>query len=259
MSRAAREGVASEYKQRYQAPRDQNIHPPADLPYFLDVVKHTRPDLFREELRMTPYTFDSLVERLQDDPVFDNDSPNEQMSPEHQIAIACVRFGYHGNAAKVKRVAYWAGCSVGAVLNATRRVMKALLRREFMDETMAWPTEEEKELAKQWIEDHSIKKWRGGWCFTDGMLGILYARPFWYGPSYYDRKHTYSLNLQVCGLIYRDCIALTCSIDYLYAQFTYHRLRVWLHRIHSRLHRLDKDKTLSTPRRAIRGRGMGVG
>lgn len=161
------------------------------------MVKNTRPDLFREEFRMTPYTFDCLVERLQDDPVFDNNSENDQMSPEYQIAIACIRFGYNGNAAKVKRVAYWAGCSVGSVLNATRRVMTALLRREFMDETMQWPTEEEKEEAKKWIEAHSIKNWRGGWCFADGMLAIVYAKPFWYGPSYYDRKHTYSLNLQV--------------------------------------------------------------
>ncbi|VDC03502.1 unnamed protein product [Peniophora sp. CBMAI 1063] len=199
-SRTAREAIETMYEHRYEMPRDNNPRPPAHLDYFLDVVKDRRPDLFREELRVTPRSFDSLVERLEDDAVFANDSSNEQMPVEHQIGIFLYRTGYHGNAAKVQKVAWWSGYSVGTVLLATRRVMTAILRRDFLDENMRWPTEEEKEEAKQWVEDHSVKQWRDGYLFVDGTLVPLYAKPFWYGESYYDRKSHYSLNVQLVCL-----------------------------------------------------------
>ena len=58
-------------------------------------------------------------------------------------------------------------------------------------------TEDEKEDAKMWVEAHSCKAWRDGWCLVDGTLIPLYDRPHWYGESYFDRKCNYSLNFQV--------------------------------------------------------------
>ncbi|KAJ7584581.1 hypothetical protein C8J56DRAFT_789714 [Mycena floridula] len=60
------------------------------------------------------------------------------------------------------------------------------------------PTDKEKEEAKKWVEDHSCAGWCNGWCFVDGTLVPLYAKPNWYGESYFDRKCRYSLNIQVC-------------------------------------------------------------
>ena len=79
----------------------------------------------------------------------------------------------------------------------TRRVMTAVLRPDFLDDVIHFPTPEEKEEAKEWVENHSCKAWRGGWCMVDGTLVPLDERPFWYGESYFDRKQNYSLNIQV--------------------------------------------------------------
>lgn len=94
-------------------------------------------------------------------------------------------------------MAEWSGYSIGGILLATRRVMTALLRRDFLDETVCFPTAEEKEEAKQWVEDHSCRAWRDGFCLVDGTLVPLYERPYWFGESYFDRKSNYSLNIQV--------------------------------------------------------------
>jgi hypothetical protein len=79
----------------------------------------------------------------------------------------------------------------------TRRVMTAVLRPEFMKMAVRMPTIPEKEHAKQWVQRHSCKSWRDGWCFVDGTLVPLDERPNWYGESYFDRKCNYSLNIQV--------------------------------------------------------------
>jgi hypothetical protein len=163
----------------------------------LDVYKQDRPDLFRRELCISPNTFDSLLARIENCLVFANNSQNQQIPIDHQLAITLFRFGHFGNAASMSQVASWAGYSVGTVLLATRRIMTAILQPDFMNNAVTLPTAEEKEEAKQWIEDHSCKAWRNGWCMVDGTLVPLFDRPFWYGESYFDRKSNYSLNIQV--------------------------------------------------------------
>lgn len=123
------------------------------------------------------------------------------MPVKHQLAIALYRFGHYGNAASLDSIAKWAGYAKGTVLLATRRVMTAVLRPGFMQEAVRMPNVEEKEEAKQWVEDHSCHAWRDGWCLVDGTLVPLYERPFWYGESYFDRKCNYSLNIQVLLLV----------------------------------------------------------
>ncbi|GLB45344.1 putative retrotransposable element tf2 155 kda protein type 1-like [Lyophyllum shimeji] len=106
-------------------------------------------------------------------------------------------FGHFGNAAGLDKVARWSGYSKGTVSLATRRVMTAVLRRDFMNQAVRPPTPEEKERAKRWVERNSCKAWHDGWCMVDGTLVTLYDRPFWYRESYYDQKCNYSLNIQV--------------------------------------------------------------
>lgn len=198
MSRRVRKTIDEWHRNRYEVPRNQNHRPPGSLLHTLTVYKHHRPDHFRRDLRVTPATFDALHARIAPDPIFSNNSNNEQMPVDHQLAIALFRFGHSGNGASVARVAAWAGYSTGAVLHATKRVMIALLRRDVQREVFTFPTAEEKEEAKKWVESQSCKAWRGGWLMVDGTLIPLYARPYWYGESYFDRKSNYSLNFQVC-------------------------------------------------------------
>lgn len=210
IARTIRRLIDSWYEHRYEAPRDNYPHGPASLPHTLNVLKDRRPDLFRRDLRVTPTVFDALTERIQDDTTFTNDSQNEQIPVTHQLAITLFRFGHSGNAASQARVAEWSGYSVGTVVHSTRRVMNALLRRDVVDETVCFPTDEEKEEAKRWVEDHSCAEWRDGFCMVDGTLVPIYERPFWFGESYFDRKSNYSLNIQVCLFILSHHLLFSC-------------------------------------------------
>jgi hypothetical protein len=185
------------YTHRYEMPRDSFPRGPAFLRHVLGAMKDTRPDLFRQEVRVFPLTFDKLVAQIAKDPVFANDSTNGQMPVEDQLAIVLYRFGHSGNAAGLQKVANWAGVGKGTITLVTRRVMTAILRPDFMAEAVRMPTASEKEKAKAWVEAHSCKAWRNGWCMVDGTLVALFDRPFWFGESYFDRKCNYSLNIQV--------------------------------------------------------------
>lgn len=186
------------YEKRYTLPHRKNRQRgPAYLPYVLEVLKTKDPAKFRQELRVTPYTYDQLVARVRDDPIFHNESQNDQISVEHQVAIMLYRFGHSGNAAGLQKVANWSGYGKGTINLVTRRVLTALLRHEFVSEAIRFPTAEEKEKAKAWVEDHSCPAWRNGYLFVDGTLIPLYGRPYWYGESYFNRICNYSLNIQV--------------------------------------------------------------
>ncbi|KAJ7081705.1 hypothetical protein C8R44DRAFT_652929 [Mycena epipterygia] len=180
-------------------PRDTFPRGPAFLHHVLGPMKDTRPDLFQQEVRISPLTFDRLVNKIADDPVFANNSSNGQMPVEDQLAITLFRFGHSGNAAGLQKVANWAGVGKGTITLVTRRVMTAILRPDFMAEVVCMPTTSEKEKSKAWVQVHSCKAWRNGWRMVDGTLVVLFDRSFWFGESYFDRKCNYSLNIQVRG------------------------------------------------------------
>src|SRR5467141_4751535 len=90
----------------------------------------------------------------------------------------------------------------------TCQVMTAVLHPEFRKLAVHFPTPSEKEKAKDWVQAHSCKAWRRGWCFVDGTLFPLSNRPYWYGESYFDQKCNYSLNIQVfIYLLLLSCVA----------------------------------------------------
>lgn len=197
LTREVRAAIEERYRRRYENSRDSLPRGPAQLPHTLSVLKTQRPDLFRQQLRVWPSTFDRVVARIQNNSVFFNNSNNPQLPVETQLAIALYRFGHNGNAASLQDVANWAGVGKGTVLLCTRRVLAAVLERSFMDAAVRLPTRAEKRRAKRWVRKHSCRAWSGGWCLVDGTLIPLYSRPYWYGESYFDRKCNYSLNIQV--------------------------------------------------------------
>jgi hypothetical protein len=174
------------YKNRYEVPRDEMPRGPSYLHHVLTCLKNERGDHFREDLRVNPTTFDALISAIEADSIFTNNSNNSQMPIEEQLAITLYRFGHDGNAAGLQATANWAGVAKGTVTLVACRVMTALLRPEFMQSAVRWPTDQEKEDAKLWVEQHSCHAWRNGWCFVDGTLVPLANRPPWYGESYYD-------------------------------------------------------------------------
>lgn len=154
---------------------------------------------FRRNLRVLPSTFDGLVAAIEDHPVFENNSNRKQFPVEIQLAIALFRFGHDGNATSVESVAQWAGVSVGLVVKSTRRIMIAFLSMH--DTVVRWPSADEKEAAKEWVEAVSCEAWRGGFCMVDGTLIPLFEKPGHHGEAYFDRKSNYSMNVQVRKIV----------------------------------------------------------
>jgi hypothetical protein len=140
---------------------------------------------------------DRILRTIEHDPVFVG-RYHDQMPVAHQLGLVLYRLGHNGNAASLADVAVWAGVGKGTVLLVTRRVLKALTRRTVLLDALRWPTEEEIEEAKEWVERTSgCPEFREGWCMVDGTLVPLYSRPNWYGESYFDRKCNYSMSFQV--------------------------------------------------------------
>lgn len=187
------------YSQHYLSTRDRIEKDQAALHLLLHDWKHTRPEIFRSYLRVEPACFDALIETIREDPVFHNESNNEQMPVEEQVAIALYRFAHYGNAASQMKVALWAGVGYGTVDLVTRRVMTACCSDAFRNSAVRWGDHAAVEAAKQWVEEQSCPSWRDGWLMVDGTLVPLFQRPGLFGNVWFDRKSNYSLNVQVSG------------------------------------------------------------
>jgi hypothetical protein len=196
------ESLGGLYTRRYLEERGNIDKSDDHLQLLLTNWKVNRPEIFRSYLRITPQGFDDLVAILQDDPIFHNNSTNEQTPVDKQVAIALYRFGHHGNAASQMKVALWAGVGYGTVSLFTSRVMAATCSDRFRHSALRWPNEEAKKAAKNWVENASCPAWRNGWLMVDGTLVPLFMRPPFFGNTWFDRKSNYSLNVQVSLIIY---------------------------------------------------------
>jgi hypothetical protein len=74
----------------------------------------------------------------------------------------------------LERVRKWASTSKGLVKLAMCRVMTALLSPDFIKQAVQLPTDEKKVEAKIWVEKHSCRASRNGWCLVNGTLIPLY-------------------------------------------------------------------------------------
>jgi hypothetical protein len=138
-----------------------------------------------------------LLNKIINHAVFQNNSDNQQLLVEQQLAVTLYQFGHYGNAASQQKVGLWAGWGAGTVDLCTRQVMTAICDEAFRKTVMEWPDEDRKSKAKQWVEDHSCPAWQDGWCIVDGTLVPLFAHPVFYRNSWFDQKSNYSLNVQV--------------------------------------------------------------
>ena len=110
-------------------------------------------------------------------------------------------------------MALWEGVRYGTIDHVTKCVMVAVCREKFHRATLHWPDDEEKEAAKEWVEEDSCLAWRDGWLIVDGTLVPLYACPGFYVNTWYDRKSNYSMNVQVhpLSISQRSDTILFCS------------------------------------------------
>jgi hypothetical protein len=207
------DALAELYSQRYLNSRQPIAKSDTQLHLLLTEWKVSRPEIFRSYLRINPACFDDLVAVIQDDEVFQNNSNNPQMPVAEQLAIALFRFGHYGNATSTLKVALWAGVGYGTVHLVTSRVLKALCSEQFWRSALQWSSDEAKEAAKAWVEDHSCPAWRDGWLMVDGTLVPLFMRPAFFGNTWFDRKSNYSMNVQVSQILSLNFIShLLCGL-----------------------------------------------
>jgi len=83
--------------------------------------------------------FMSLLEKIQDDPVFLNNSTCPQAHPGWQLAVALMRLGTYGNGTSAVRTEATNHIGQGTAVLYTQQVIKALLNHK--NEYLAWPDE----------------------------------------------------------------------------------------------------------------------
>ncbi|KAJ7085305.1 hypothetical protein C8R44DRAFT_594675, partial [Mycena epipterygia] len=68
------------------------------------------------------------------------------------------------------------------------------------DVAIRYPTAEEKELTKEWVEAQTCPEWRDGWMMADGSKFPLFQRPGLHGDAWFDKNKDYSLDGQILAL-----------------------------------------------------------
>ncbi|KIK12923.1 hypothetical protein PISMIDRAFT_119986 [Pisolithus microcarpus 441] len=155
---------------------------------------------FHCKLCVDPDVFTSLVRKLENHPIFSNNSHNPQLPVSVQLAIFLNGVGHYGNGATTEDVAEWAGVSIGTVYNCYRQVMIALLQLHddvIHFDPMEPEDQQERDRVKQWVKSCSCPEWRGGFMCVNGSPFNLFQKPGWHGEGFYDRKSRYSLSAQV--------------------------------------------------------------
>ena len=168
------------------------------LDLYLSDFRSDHPNQFRKKLCISPVVFDRLVELIENNDIFHNNSNVPQLPVSTQLAIFLVHVGHYGNVSAPEYVAQWASITVGMVINVTYCCLVAFL--SLHDEAIIMPPEKEKERAKEYVEVATCPKWRNGFLLADGTKFTLFQKPGLHREAWFDKNKDYSVDCQVCGL-----------------------------------------------------------
>ena len=109
----------------------------------LNINRYKRSREFRRYARMSPFTFNLLVQKLETEPVFGNDSSNgeSQIPVERQLLTTLIRMGSYGNAASLAKIGDLCGMGKGTVDKICRRVITAIQTSNLRITHVRWPGE----------------------------------------------------------------------------------------------------------------------
>jgi hypothetical protein len=82
------------------------------------------------------------------------------------------------------------------VINATYRCLVVFLALH--DKVVMMPPEEEKERAKEYVEQVTCREWRNGFLLADGTKFPLFQKPRLHGEVFFNKNKNYSIDCQVC-------------------------------------------------------------
>eukprot|EP01035_Chromulina_nebulosa_P002733 gene2733-3722_t len=137
---------------------------------------------FRQMARMDQISFLRLLQKIEDHPVFHNQSLNVQELVWVQLAVALNRLGCYGNGASIGRVARFSGISNGSVWNYTKRVIEAILT--LTPDYVYWPdADKRRAIAARFYAKHGLSNCVG---IVDGTPVVFMQRPGVDGETFFD-------------------------------------------------------------------------
>ena len=127
--------------------------------------------------------------------MFYNDSNCSQFPVHLQLCIFLFCVSHYGNAASPEDTAQWAGVSVSGVEKCTDHVIIVLLSHH--DKVIHFPEADEKEDAKDYIEEQMCLEWCNGFLLADGTKFAFFQHPGLHGDVWFDKDGEYSINCQI--------------------------------------------------------------
>jgi len=138
----------------------------------------------RQTIRMNFNSFHQLLNRIEDHPIFHNESLCPQTSVEWQLACALNRLGNYGNGGSLGRQKIIWGVGKGTVCLFTSRVIIALLSLTGI--YLRWPDIQRRAIIS---ENLAAEGFEGCIGFVDGTTFPLSQKPAIDGNLFWDRKH----------------------------------------------------------------------
>ena len=163
--------------------------------------------------RMDQILFLKLLQKIEDNGVFHNESVAPQELVWVQLAVALNRLGCYGNGTSIGRVARFSGISNGSVWNYTRRVITAIL--SLTDDYIYWPDAEKRiRIRERFYTKHGLRNCVG---IVDGTPVIFAQRPAVDGETFFDRYtsptmfcvfyvNLFCITLFLYLILYLECI-----------------------------------------------------
>lgn len=154
-------------------------------------------------------TFDQLVRKLEENPIFLSTGRKPQRPVRHQLAAFLFRFGKRG--ADVMATAKELAIGAGTVILYCRRVTRAL--RELGIEVVSWGDADRQKQTADWIEEHyGIPDCTGT---VDGSLIRLAEMPHKFGIVYICRKKYPAVSVvpYYPGILAHVNISSTCRLS----------------------------------------------
>ena len=170
-----------QYQKRYLTARGSTtrFHPRYDL----SAIQSLSESCFQQLFRMSWPCFLNLLQLIEPDPIFYNQSQNPQRDVSIQLAIATCRLGSNGNGAAVLRLKNLFQVGYGTINLYTKRVIKAIYNMR--SQLALWPTQEERVEISQVMQEEGFPGCIG---FVDGTTIPLSQKPPIDGNHYYDRR-----------------------------------------------------------------------
>jgi uncharacterized coiled-coil protein SlyX len=168
---------------RYTIERTITRRPPH---YFTERFPSLSTDEFRAMFRTTRAGFSALLDKIQDHPVFSNNSTCPQAHPSLQLGVALARLGVHGPGASVSKMQAIFGIGAGTATVYTDRVLQALW--DIKDEWLCWSNAARRQEVGQVMRAEGFPNCIG---FIDETTLPLSQKPAIDGEAYFDRKKRY--------------------------------------------------------------------